>query len=187
MKLLIIDNYDSFTFNLKHICEPYVSFVDVLRNDCINIPNLIKYDKIIISPGPGLPKNAGCTIDVIKYYADKIPILGICLGAQAIAVSYGLDLYNLQKVMHGKKSDVRILDKNDIIYRDINHTLTVGRYHSWAIAINQENQFKITAVDQENTVMSFTHKVYPLIGIQYHPESILTNYGNMILKNWITS
>ena len=187
MRLLIIDNYDSFTFNLKHMCEPYVSLVDVIRNDIIKISDVVKYDRIILSPGPGLPKDAGSMIDIIKRCGKKIPILGVCLGAQAIAVAYGCELYNLEKVLHGKKTTVKIIDKKDVIYRGINTALHVGRYHSWAIRINQEQKFKITAVDQKNTIMSFTHKIYPLIGVQYHPESILTNYGDIILKNWLKS
>ena len=110
MRLLIIDNYDSFTFNLKHMCEPYVSFLDVVRNDCIDFKSIDQYDKIIISPGPGLPDDAGSCLDVIKQFAKAKPILGVCLGAQAIAVAFGFELYNLKRVMHGKQSHIKILE-----------------------------------------------------------------------------
>ena len=185
MRLLIIDNYDSFTFNLKHICEAYVSDVNVLRNDSINISDINQYDKIIISPGPGLPKADSFCVKVIKEYGTKIPILGVCLGAQAIAVAFGYKLYNLKKIMHGKQSKISIVKDNSIIYNGLEHELIVGRYHSWAIKIKNDKNFLVTAVDSEGVVMSFNHSVYPITGIQYHPESILTTSGQMILKNWL--
>ena len=185
MRLLIVDNYDSFTFNLKHMCEPYVSSVDVLRNDDIDINRINKYDKIIISPGPGLPQDAGISIEVIKKYFDKKDILGVCLGAQAIALAFGCELFNLKKVMHGKTSTIRILDKKNIIYRGLPKNITIGRYHSWAVDLSTEENLIVTSVDEDNVVMSFRHKKHPVIGIQYHPESILTRYGQQILKNWL--
>ncbi len=186
MRLLIIDNYDSFTFNLKHMCEPYVSSLDVVRNDCIDFNSIDQYDKIIISPGPGLPDDAGSCLDVIKQFAKTKPILGVCLGAQAIAVAFGFELYNLKRVMHGKQSNINILDKKSKIYQGLPQEILVGRYHSWAVKINDADKFIITAQSEEDVIMSFEHKIYPLTAIQYHPESILTKDGQTILKNWIT-
>jgi len=185
MKLLIIDNYDSFTFNLKHMCEAYVSEIDVVRNDSINISDVTKYDKIIISPGPGLPKIDGICVEVVQKYSSKIPILGVCLGAQAIAVAFDLELYNLTKIMHGKQSKIKLIDKHSVIYKHLDNELIVGRYHSWAIKINSNQNFIISAIDEDGVVMSFYHKYYPITGIQYHPESILTPSGQTILSNWL--
>ncbi|MBF25434.1 MAG: aminodeoxychorismate/anthranilate synthase component II [Flavobacteriales bacterium] len=185
MKLLIIDNYDSFTFNLKHMCEPYVSNIHVVRNNQINVNDIFIYDKIIISPGPGLPQDAGLSINIINKFVGIKPILGVCLGAQAIAVAFDLPLYNLKNVMHGKMSKIKILQSNSTIYKGIPKEINVGRYHSWAVKINNEEKFSITSLDEQNTVMSFEHKLYPLTGIQYHPESVLTKYGGKILKNWL--
>lgn len=185
MRLLIIDNYDSFTFNLKHMCEAFVKDVDVYRNDLINFADIVKYDKIIISPGPGLPVDAGLSIELIRRFYDKKPILGICLGAQAIAYVFGGDLFNLDKVMHGKQSIINIIDQDDLIYKGVPNKIMVGRYHSWAINLSKNKDFKITAVDKLNTLMSFKHKIYPITGLQYHPESILTPYGRNLLKNWL--
>ena len=185
MKLLIIDNYDSFTFNLKHLCEPYVNIVNVVRNNQINLNDIFQYDKIIISPGPGLPQDAGSSLDVIKQFAGKKSILGVCLGAQAIAVAFGLQLFNLKHVMHGKMSKIKILHPRDIIYDGLPSEIEVGRYHSWAIRMHHTDEFIVTAEDQEKTVMSFKHQSHSLIGIQYHPESVLTKYGKQILINWL--
>ena len=185
MRLLIIDNYDSFTFNIQHLCEPHVLSLDVIRNDYVDLSSINQYDKIIISPGPGLPVNSGSCLDIIREFSQKKPILGICLGAQAIAVAYGLDLYNLKRVMHGKQSEVKILDSKNRIYKDLPKKILVGRYHSWAIQITNSDPFLVTAISKEDVVMSFEHKIYPLTGIQYHPESILTNYGKDILVNWL--
>ncbi len=185
MNLLIIDNYDSFTFNLKHICEPYVTNVDVFRNDDFNLDIVDEYDKIIISPGPGLPKEAGLTMDLIKRFYKNKDILGVCLGAQAIAVFFGYKLYNLQNVMHGKKSDIIVLRSEMSLYKNIPSIIKVGRYHSWAINIDNEKHFLISSKDLNNVLMSFHHKKYKLTGIQYHPESIMTEYGSILLKNWL--
>ncbi len=186
MRLLIIDNYDSFTYNLKHMCELYVSHIDVIRNDCLDIDSVQNYDKIIISPGYGLPCDSGLSIEVVNQFYQKKPILGICLGAQVIAECFGAKLFNLKHVMHGKKTSITILDKHSMLYQNIPESIMVGRYHSWAIDIKSHTDFIITAIDNNGTVMSFRHINCPLIGIQYHPESILTNYGQHILRNWLT-
>jgi len=185
MKLLIIDNYDSFTYNLQHICEPYVNSIDVIRDDELDIDSVNFYDKIIISPGPGLPSEHPICFDVIKKYHKKKPILGICLGAQAIAIAFGSELFNLKKVLHGKRTKIKILDLKDQVYSGVPENIRVGRYHSWAINLFSNNKFKITAVDEENIIMSFRHVRYPVVGIQYHPESILTPFGQKILENWL--
>lgn len=183
MKLLIIDNYDSFTFNLKHICEPFVDQVDVIRIDCVDIEKIDKYDKIILSPGPGLPSDD--LIEIINIFYQKKSILGVCLGAQAIAQAMGCKLYNMKQVMHGKQSHISIID-NHKIYRFLEKKITVGRYHSWAIDLTNNRSLVPTALDESNVVMSFRHILYPLSGIQYHPESILTDFGKNILQNWLT-
>mgnify|MGYP001212366960 FL=1 len=185
MRLLIIDNYDSFTFNLKHMCEPHVSSVDIIRNDIINLKSVDQYDKVLISPGPGLPQNAGMCLELIDKYMYHKPLLGICLGAQAIAVVCGVPLFNLENVMHGKKSEITILDLEDKLYKNLPQKIMVGRYHSWAINNEFNGALISTAKDVENTIMSFRHIKYPVFGIQYHPESILTDYGKEILKNWL--
>tara|TARA_B110000444_G_scaffold64011_1_gene59916 strand:+ start:980 stop:1543 length:564 start_codon:yes stop_codon:yes gene_type:complete len=187
MKLLIVDNYDSFTFNLKHLCEPYVSVVNVVRNNHISMDLVHGYDKIIISPGPGLPQDAGQSLDLIKNFHTTKDILGICLGAQALATFFNYDLFNLNNVMHGKKSSIQIIDNKSSIYNNIPDHIGVGRYHSWAININKNSDFCISSVDDNGVVMSFNHLKYKLTGIQYHPESIMTEYGPQILKNWILS
>ena len=185
MKLLIVDNYDSFTFNLQHLCAPHVSSIDVIRNNMIDFNIIDHYDKIIISPGPGLPKDAGLCLELINRFLNKKPILGVCLGAQVIAVACGFSLFNLNHVMHGKKSEIRILDSDDKLYKKLPKKIFVGRYHSWAIDIDSSNILIPTAKDINNTIMSFRHIQYPVFGVQYHPESILTNYGKNILKNWL--
>ena len=182
MKLLIIDNYDSFTFNLKHICELFVHQVDVIRVDYVDIDQIYKYDKIILSPGPGLPSDD--LITIINTFYQKKPILGVCLGAQAIAQAMGCKLYNMQKVMHGKQSCISITDSHQI-YKSLDPKITVGRYHSWAIDLSNNQSLIPTALDEANIVMSFRHVSYSLCGIQYHPESILTNLGRTILQNWL--
>ena len=187
MKLLIVDNYDSFTFNLKHICEPYVDVVDVVRNNQIAMDLVKDYDKIIISPGPGLPKDAGQSINLIKKFYKSKDILGICLGAQALAVYFNYKLYNLSNVMHGKKTAIHLTVNQSIIYKDIPSNIDVGRYHSWAVNMSNDSNFCISSLDNNGVVMSFHHIKYKLTGIQYHPESIMTDYGPQILKNWILS
>ena len=187
MRLLIIDNYDSFTFNIKHLCQPYVSEIYVCRNDQISIDSVSQYDKIIISPGPGLPEDSGICLDVIKKFYKSKPILGVCLGAQAIALLFGGQIYNLKKIMHGKKSMINIINPQSCIYNNVKNKISVGRYHSWAIDLSLSSCLDVTSVDESDVVMSFQHKKYPLIGIQYHPESVLTDFGDLILKNWVTN
>ena len=185
MRLLIVDNFDSFTYNLMHICEKYCKRIDVVRADVLNLDEPKFYDKIIISPGPGLPSDF--LIKIITKYKRNKSILGVCLGAQAISLAFNCKIYNMKKVMHGKQSSINLIEKHDEIYFGIKNNLKVGRYHSWAIDINKNSNLLVTSVDELGTVMSFKHKVYSVHGIQYHPESVLTNNGEKILKNWIES
>ena len=143
--------------------------------------------RYIVLCGPiFLIEYTGSCLDVIKQFAKTKPILGVCLGAQAIAVAFGFELYNLKRVMHGKQSNINILDKKSKIYQGLPQEILVGRYHSWAVKITDTDDFIITAQSEEDVIMSFEHKIYPLTAIQYHPESILTKDGQTILKNWIT-
>ena len=185
MKILLVDNYDSFTYNLAHIIEQYCD-LDVIRNDKISINDIDKYDKIIISPGPGLPSDSPILNQIItKFYKSK-SILGICLGHQAIAESFGSKLINLDEVYHGVAIETKITDSNSIIYNNIPNNFKSGRYHSWVVLDETlSNELKITATDKNDNIMSLQHKEYDVCGIQYHPESILTPEGEAILRNWI--
>lgn len=185
MKVLIIDNYDSFTFNLFHIVEQYVANVVVVRNNKLDIDDPAGFDRLIISPGPGLPNEAGNICEVVNTYACKMPILGICLGMQAIAVAFGGKLVNLKKVYHGKKMNIQIIEE-DKIFEGLPKNIQVGRYHSWVIDKKSlPVDFIVTSVDDEGNPMSLNHEVYNLHGLQFHPESIMTEHGNTMLKNWI--
>ena len=187
MNLLIIDVFDSFTYNLMHICEKYVKKVEVIRVNKINIGLLEKFEKIIISPGPGLPSDYPVLFEILKSYYTRKDILGICLGCQTIANFLGLELLNLKTVMHGKKTIITQLNNDDFLYKNIPKNLNVGRYHSWVVKKSNKKEFIITSIDKDNHIMSFKHKLYNLRGIQYHPESILTDFGEKIIKNWINS
>ncbi len=188
-KILLIDNFDSFTFNLLHIVEQFVN-VDVIRvnnlqNNNYNI--FKKYSKIIISPGPGTVNDYPILTDLIlKYYKD-IPILGICLGHQLIADAFGCNLFNMDEVSHGLQLNTKIV-YDTFLYNGIKNNFLSGRYHSWAVSDkNFCKDFIITAVDynKQDIIMSIQHKKYLLTGIQYHPESIMTEYGKLIISNWL--
>ena len=189
MKILVFDNYDSFTYNLVHYIEKVADFVEVEihRNDKININEIEKYDKILLSPGPGLPKDAGILLDVIKKYAPHKSILGVCLGHQAIAEAFGGSLKNLNTVFHGVATPITVI-KNDILFKNTSSKFNVGRYHSWVIDnTNLPKELEITATDDDGNSMSICHKTYNVRGVQFHPESILTEYGFEIIKNWVLS
>ena len=187
MNLLIIDVFDSFTYNLMHICEKYVKNVEVIRINKINIDLIKKFDKIIISPGPGVPSDYPFLFKFLKNYFNKKDILGICLGCQTIANFFGLELINLKNVMHGKKTMITHFRNDEFLYKNIPEEFDVGRYHSWAVSKEKNQKLIITSIDENNHIMSFKHSKYSLRGIQYHPESILTPYGDKIIKNWINS
>ena len=185
MKTAIIDNYDSFTYNLAHLVKALGAEVTVLRNDQFSIDALEAYDKIILSPGPGIPSEAGLLLDVIKTYASRKPMLGVCLGHQAIGEAFGARLENLSEVFHGVATPAHIV-ADDPIFCGLPKTFTVGRYHSWVVATDQlPDCLTVTAVSDEGQIMALRHKEYDIHGIQFHPESVLTPEGSIIIKNFI--
>ncbi|MCD8183694.1 MAG: aminodeoxychorismate/anthranilate synthase component II [Bacteroides sp.] len=182
---VIIDNYDSFTYNLAHLVKELGAEVDVLRNDRFRLEELEKYDKIILSPGPGIPKEAGLLTEVIRTYAWKKPMLGVCLGEQAIGEVFGGKLVNLSEVFHGVQTEVRVVEP-DYIFRGLPEVLSVGRYHSWVVdAQGLPEELVVTAVSDEGQVMALKHRKYDIRGIQFHPESVLTPDGKKIISNWL--
>jgi|SRR5690606_26333071 len=189
MKILIIDNYDSFTYNLVHLVENIISKpVEVFRNDMISLNEVSQYDKIILSPGPGLPSEAGIMNELIKKYASEKPILGVCLGHQAIGEAFGGKLINLDKVYHGVATPVNIIErsKGKDLYNNLPDEIIAGRYHSWIIADEDfPEELIVTARDQNGQIMGIRHQSYPCYGVQFHPESVLTPEGVKILKNWV--
>ncbi|SHF40123.1 anthranilate synthase component II [Chryseobacterium vrystaatense] len=187
LKVLVFDNYDSFTYNLVQIIERILNQkVDVVRNDQITLEEIEKYDKIILSPGPGIPEEAGILLDVIRAYAPTKSILGVCLGQQAIAEAFGGNLINLSEIFHGVATSAELVKENTKIFRNLTSGIEVGRYHSWAV--NPEGfpeELEITAVDKDGMIMALQHKTYDVHGVQFHPESILTPDGEVIIKNFL--
>ena len=185
MKIVIIDNYDSFTYNLSHLVKELGTQVTVLRNDQFQLEDLVAYDKIILSPGPGIPSEAGLLLDVIRQYAGRKPILGVCLGHQAIGEAFGARLENLSDVFHGVATPCRIV-ASDPIFNGLPSDITVGRYHSWVVAREALPAcLEVTAESPEGLVMALRHREYDVHGIQFHPESVLTPEGKTIIKNFI--
>ncbi|WP_286814705.1 aminodeoxychorismate/anthranilate synthase component II [Bacteroides sp. Phil13] len=185
MKTVIIDNYDSFTYNLAHLVKELGTEVDVLRNDKFELEELEKYDKIILSPGPGIPEEAGLLLEVIRTYAGRKPILGVCLGEQAIGQAFGGKLTNLSEVFHGIQTDVKIKNK-DYIFSGLPTEIPVGRYHSWVVDTEEfPEELVITAISSEGQIMALKHREYDVHGIQFHPESVLTPDGKQIVGNWL--
>ena len=185
MKVAVIDNYDSFTYNLVHYLEDLKVEVTVFRNDEFELLDIEKFEKILLSPGPGIPDEAGLLKEVIKKYAPTKSILGICLGLQAIGEIFGGKLSNLEKVYHGVATKIFIKEK-DSIFNNLPNELYVGRYHSWVLSNkNLPIDLIITSTDENGQIMSLKHSVYDVRGVQFHPESILTVHGKQILKNWI--
>ncbi len=185
-RILILDNFDSFTYNLVHYFEPHCKEVQVIRNDVITFKKINTYDKIILSPGPGLPKNAGKMMSIIDHFYKKKPILGVCLGMQALGEYFGGRLENLTSVFHGVSSSINIVDSNDYLYKNVPKNIQVGRYHSWVVSKTKfPSELIITSEDEAKNIMSFRHHTYDIQGVQYHPESILTEHGLTIIKNWI--
>lgn len=199
MKTIIIDNYDSFTYNLAHLVKELGAETEVLRNDQFRLEELERFDKIILSPGPGIPEEAGLLLDVIRTYKGRKPILGVCLGEQAIGQAFGGRLTNLSEVFHGVQTEVRIrneelimkreeraLLEEDYIFRGLPGEILVGRYHSWVV--DREgfpDELAITAISPEGQIMALKHRQYDIHGIQFHPESVLTPEGKTIVKNWL--
>ena len=185
MKTVIIDNYDSFTYNLAHLVKELGAEVDVLRNDKFELEELEKYDKIILSPGPGIPEEAGLLLEVIRTYAGRKPILGVCLGEQAIGQAFGGKLTNLSEVFHGIQTNVKMKNK-DYIFDGLPTEIPVGRYHSWVVDTDGfPEELVITAISSEGQIMALKHREYDVHGIQFHPESVLTPDGKQIVGNWL--
>ena len=186
MKILLFDNYDSFTYNLLHILKELGADVEVHRNDKISLEEIERFDKILLSPGPGIPEEAGILLPLIRRYAPTKSILGVCLGEQAIGEAFGATLINLTDVHHGVCSDIRIVTK-DPIFEGLEPGIRVGRYHSWAVSKeNFPDCLEITAVDtEEGQIMGLRHREYDVRGIQFHPESVLTPKGKTIIENWL--
>ena len=185
MKTVIIDNYDSFTYNLAHLVKELGAEVDVLRNDKFELEELEKYDKIILSPGPGIPEEAGLLLEVIRTYAGRKPILGVCLGEQAIGQAFGGKLTNLSEVFHGIQTNVKIKNK-DYIFSGLPTEIPVGRYHSWVVDTDGfPEELVITAISSEDQIMALKHREYDVHGIQFHPDSLLTPDGKQIVGNWL--
>lgn len=185
MKIVIIDNYDSFTYNLSHLVKELGAEVTVLRNDCFQLTDLEAYDKILLSPGPGIPQEAGLLLEVIRTYVGKKPILGVCLGEQAIGEVFGGKLTNLSEVYHGIQSPIRIT-ASDYLFEGLPEEIPVGRYHSWVVdRENFPDTLEIIAVSQEGYIMAIRHKNFDIRGIQFHPESVLTPDGKRIISNWL--
>ena len=185
MKVLLVDNYDSFTFNLFHLLQDKVSVVDVVRNDKIDFDKVNQYDKIVLSPGPGLPSESSLLKLLIESFASKKSILGICLGHQAIGEVYGCKLLKMSKVRHGFKSILTNYDKSDYLFGGLKEPIEVGHYHSWYLDKNSiPESIKITA-QSEGIIMALSHQKFDVKGLQFHPESILTPKGGKLIDNWI--
>ena len=187
MELVIIDNYDSFTYNLVHMVNSIIGKdVDVIRNDKISPGALDKYDKFILSPGPGIPEEAGQLLNIIKEYSASKSIFGVCLGLQAIAETNGCKLKNMEEVYHGIATDIVLTNNDEPLFSGLGKSIKGGRYHSWVVDPDYVPVcMTVTAVDRNNDIMAMRHKVYDLSGVQFHPESILTPSGSTILANWL--
>ena len=185
MKILVLDNYDSFVYNLvQYIEEIMGEAVTVRRNDAISLAEVDAFDTIILSPGPGIPEEAGIMLDVIKTYASSKKIFGVCLGQQAIGEAFGASLINLDFPYHGLETPIQIVDNQDVIFQNMPSEINVGRYHSWVVAKeNLPDCFQVSAVDKEGNIMALRHKTYDVSGVQFHPESIMTAHGKQMLRN----
>ncbi|GGB28412.1 MULTISPECIES: anthranilate synthase component II [Mucilaginibacter] len=186
-RILIIDNYDSFTYNLVHLVNELGLECEVWRNDQFAIEDVEAFDKIILSPGPGIPSEAGLLLDVIAKYAPTKSIFGVCLGQQAIAEAFGGSLYNLNQPMHGIATPIKVTDGDEKLFAGLPESFKVGRYHSWVVSGNDlPDSLQVTAIDEaDNSIMALKHKQYDVRGVQFHPESILTDYGKEMMQNWL--
>jgi anthranilate synthase component 2 len=183
-KILVIDNYDSFTYNLVHYLEDLDCEVVVKRNDQLTLEEVDAFDKIVLSPGPGIPDEAGLLKQIIAEYAPTKSIFGVCLGQQAIAEVFGGSLINLDEVYHGIATNIKVI-KDDILFDGMSKEIEVGRYHSWVVDPNMPEILEVTSVDENGQIMSLRHKNYDVCAVQFHPESVLTPQGKQILKNWL--
>lgn len=188
MKVLVIDNYDSFTYNLVYILRELGHTVDVRRNDKISLEEVNAYDKILLSPGPGIPSEAGLMQEIIRTYAPTKSILGICLGHQGISEVFGATLENMSDVYHGVAHRTIIKNTSERLFKGLPEELLVGRYHSWTVIPGSvPAELEVTAVDEEGRIMGIAHKEYDVRGVQFHPESVLTEHGKQMLQNWLES
>ena len=186
MKILVLDNYDSFTYNLVHIIRELGHSMDIFRNDKISLDQVNEYDKIVLSPGPGIPSEAGILMDLIKRYGPTKSILGVCLGHQGIAEAFGGTLYNIPNVLHGVTSALQIVDSNNKLFKGIPSSFQVCHYHSWAVrADNLPPELTMTATNKDGLVMAISHKKWDVCGVQFHPESIMSEHGKAMIQNWL--
>ena len=185
-KILVIDNYDSFTYNLVHYLEELGCEVIVIRNDQLTLEEVDAFDKIVLSPGPGIPDEAGLLKQIIEKYAPTKSIFGVCLGQQAIAEIFGGSLINLDEVYHGIATKINIT-KEDVLFVGITNEIEVGRYHSWVVNPNLPDSLEATSVDENGQIMSLRHKTYDVRAVQFHPESVLTPQGKKMLENWLNA
>jgi anthranilate synthase component 2 len=185
--ILVIDNYDSFTYNLVHAIKKISGAqVDVFRNDEISLDEIKKYDKIVLSPGPGIPEEAGQLLDIIKMFAPTKSMLGVCLGHQAIGEAFGGKLHNMNRVLHGIATPVKITENSSVLFDGLPEKFEVGRYHSWIVENeNLPECFEVTSYDEEGMIMSMKHKEYDVQSVQFHPESVLTPLGEKMIENWL--
>jgi len=190
MRLLVLDNYDSFTYNLVHLIREldFGDQMDIIRNDAIAVEAVADYDKILLSPGPGLPKDAGIMMALLKTYSASKSILGICLGHQGIAECFGGTLINMQEVTHGIPLETIVTNKEEICFKEVPERFETGRYHSWMVTTeNFPSELQITATDDAGRIMGLSHKTLDVRGLQFHPESIMTQHGKTIMKNWLNN
>ncbi|MGK7396883.1 MAG: anthranilate synthase component II [Candidatus Cyclobacteriaceae bacterium M3_2C_046] len=188
MKILVLDNYDSFTYNLVHMIKElgFGDQMEIYRNDKIDLEQVNRYDKIMLSPGPGIPEEAGIMPELIRQYGSGKSILGVCLGHQAVAEAYGARLLNMPKVLHGIANKAIVLQNDELLFQDVPDNFLVCRYHSWTVVPESVNgDLEITARDEENHVLAIRHKHYDVRGVQFHPESILTEHGMKMIDNWL--
>lgn len=188
MKILVLDNYDSFVYNLVYILKELGGDVDVFRNDKIALEAVKKYDKILLSPGPGIPEEAGIMLDLLKEYATTKSIFGVCLGHQAIGEAFGAKLHNMGDVLHGVTTQCLITDPHEVLFQGIPSAIEVCRYHSWTVVPEtMPADLKITAIDEKGYVMAEAHQKYNVRGVQFHPEAYLTQHGVKMVENWMKS
>jgi len=188
MKVLVLDNYDSFTYNLVQLVKKlgYGTKMDVRRNDKISLEEVAEYDNIILSPGPGVPSEAGIMPELIKEYAPTKKILGVCLGHQAIAEAFGGNLYNLPEPVHGVATNIKVTSKNESLFRGMPTEFKACRYHSWVVVpTSMPAELEVTALDADGQIMALRHRNFNVRGVQFHPESILTEYGEDMLRSWL--
>jgi anthranilate synthase component 2 len=187
MKILILDNYDSFTYNLVHLIRQFSGFeLEIHRNDCIALEDVVRFDKILLSPGPGIPSEAGIMMDLIRRYASSKSILGVCLGLQGIGECMGGTLHNLTRVMHGVATPCHVTDPSEKLFYGLPQRFAAGRYHSWVVDRSaMPSELKVTAEDPDGFVMALAHREYDVRGVQFHPESVLTEYGKEMIENWL--